>query len=329
VLRKQVRRFTHETKVKNLDDIAATLTIFENLVNDFREAGGEEVQDATMKSDALEVLPESLREQLLWHTTKKDVSWAMWRDHVVDTAAEIQRHRGRAGINVVEPAPRLEAQQGEAPNKDDIMAAISEKITEILAVGGFGGRPGGYGGRPPRPPMGGQSRPPAGNEATMRCANCGKLGHTAIKCNQPQVPRDRRACFNCGKPGHVKANCPEPARGGTSGAIRAVDDVEVGDAFCMVNDANDPGFTLVTKNFMSKSFMGKKPRPQPRAITLADFIPTVNSFSALKNEDNDKYEPQIPKIPMKRGCNCGKYDCCTDSDFVRTESDFVGWPILV
>jgi len=135
VLRKQVRRFTHETKVKNLDDIAATLTIFENLVNDFREAGGEEVLDATMKSDALEVLPESLREQLLWHTTKKDVSWAMWRDHVVDTAAEIQRHRGRAGINVVEPAPRLEAQQGEAPNKDSIMAAISEKITEILAVG--------------------------------------------------------------------------------------------------------------------------------------------------------------------------------------------------
>jgi hypothetical protein len=42
---------------------------------------------------------------------------------------------------------------------------------------------------------------------SAQCANCGKTGHTSIKCRSPDVAKVTCAC--CGEPGHKKVECPK------------------------------------------------------------------------------------------------------------------------
>ena len=44
----------------------------------------------------------------------------------------------------------------------------------------------------------------------VRCANCGKEGHTAADCRGPKRERSERVCFNCNEPGHESRNCKKP-----------------------------------------------------------------------------------------------------------------------
>ena len=152
----------------------------------------------------------------------------MFRDHVVQTAAEILTHKGRSGIHAV--ASENMIQKAADVEKTDIMAAITAKVEEIMAIGGrgFNRQPGPQrpGGAPQRPQLRGPA--PSANGGPT-CTNCGKKGHAISKCPSPMVNLDQRPCFQCGKPGHVKANCPELQHG-----IKAVDEVHADDAFCFV-----------------------------------------------------------------------------------------------
>ena len=46
--------------------------------------------------------------------------------------------------------------------------------------------------------------------ATMRCHNCGGVGHTRRECPTRRRVQDGRRCFNCGTPGHMQHDCPKP-----------------------------------------------------------------------------------------------------------------------
>ena len=48
--------------------------------------------------------------------------------------------------------------------------------------------------------------------ATMRCHNCGGVGHMRRECSTRRRVQDGRRCFNCGTPGHMQRDCPKPRR---------------------------------------------------------------------------------------------------------------------
>ena len=48
--------------------------------------------------------------------------------------------------------------------------------------------------------------------ATMRCHNCGGVGHMRRECPTRRRVQDGRRCFNCGTPGHMQRDCPKPRR---------------------------------------------------------------------------------------------------------------------
>lgn len=48
--------------------------------------------------------------------------------------------------------------------------------------------------------------------ATIRCHNCGGVGHMRRECPTRRRVQDGRRCFNCGTPGHMQRDCPKPRR---------------------------------------------------------------------------------------------------------------------
>ena len=48
--------------------------------------------------------------------------------------------------------------------------------------------------------------------ATMRCHNCGGVGHMRRECPTRRRVQDGRRCFNCGTSGHMQRDCPKPRR---------------------------------------------------------------------------------------------------------------------
>ena len=40
-----------------------------------------------------------------------------------------------------------------------------------------------------------------------KCTNCGNIGHVAVDCRRGKV-----TCFNCGEPGHLSSTCPKPKK---------------------------------------------------------------------------------------------------------------------
>ena len=67
-LRTEVRSL-HLRQIKNLENVAVGIAEFENKLNEYVEAGGPEMKDEEKKADLLAILPEGLRENLLWRAT--------------------------------------------------------------------------------------------------------------------------------------------------------------------------------------------------------------------------------------------------------------------
>ena len=75
----------------------------------------------------------------------------------------------------------------------------------------YNGRKGGKGGK------GGKGewikgKGKGGKSREARCANCGKPGHRAVECEQPERPWSERPCHNCGETGHISFTCPKKRR---------------------------------------------------------------------------------------------------------------------
>ena len=154
-LRRQLQR---RDETKQLQDIPLGISKFENLVQEFVDAGGERHSDATMKSDLLEMLPESLSDQLLWHATESSWSFAMFREHVGTTAARILHYKGNLPVHAVDDEKSAEEAKG-----------LLERLEDILAMAQRCG---------PRHGGPGTKR----DDMSPRCVNCEGTGRSKGKC---------------------------------------------------------------------------------------------------------------------------------------------------
>jgi hypothetical protein len=55
---------------------------------------------------------------------------------------------------------------------------------------------------------------------TVRCHNCGGIGHMRRECPTRRRVQDGRHCFNCGSPSHMLRTCPVPRRSNLQGNDR-------------------------------------------------------------------------------------------------------------
>ena len=64
------------------------------------------------------------------------------------------------------------------------------------------------------------TRQPAPSRSTVRCHNCGGIGHMRRECPTQRRVQDGRLCFNCGSPSHMQRACPLPRRSNPQGNDR-------------------------------------------------------------------------------------------------------------
>ena len=121
---------------------------------------------------------------------------------------------------------------------------------------------------------------PASERSPRKCANCGKT-HAERVCPHPAVAREDRVCWTCGKKNHSSRECPDkPARtGGERQPLKAIEDMLRGKSVFSVTNEGDDGWRQASQI---------QRRPQPRKITVGDFMTTTitsNKYSALHSDN--------------------------------------------
>ena len=80
---------------------------FENKIYEYHRAGGPAPVDSEMKSDLVQILPQQIREQLLWHSTNVGVDYQTFRNTVCAQTQSVlleQKPRRQPVQAVEEPA---------------------------------------------------------------------------------------------------------------------------------------------------------------------------------------------------------------------------------
>ncbi len=226
MLRKIVKNPPAITK---LEDVAMGITRFENLMKDYKAAGGQLPDEPELKEDLVNTLPQEIRENLLWRASR-DEKFSDFKNHIRTTANSMLYHRGK-----VHPINAIDAQVNEEPGgeyDDEYADELQQAIGAVMRKygkgkgkgwggkggGGFGGAGGAGGG--PKGGFGGKANNGGkGHGSQPKCANCGG-DHDRRACPKAEVPVSQRPCHGCGEAGHIARFCPNKKQ-----PIKAVDEV--------------------------------------------------------------------------------------------------------
>ena len=256
----------HLRPIRSLEQVPIGISEFEFKIKEYEDAGGTVPTESEMKADLLHILPESLRDNLLWRATDPG-PYSRFRDMVRSQAARTLLNKQRLPVHVLgdssAPCPCEHAAAPEESELENIDLNSREGLIAIIKR--LGGRPGAN--RALR-----DQAPPRG---PRKCANCGKE-HKELKCPHPRVDVKDRVCWECGGKNHVARDCPQKGKSGK--AVRAVDDAGLQAVLArlsVVNYAPDgEGFTRP-----------KRPcKPTPSTATVADFV-SHNPFQALSQRE--------------------------------------------
>ena len=100
-LRDQVKR-THLKPMKELAEVEAGVAAFDNLLQEYHEAGGTEFKDQEKKSDLLKILPDKIRSHLIWHSTDNEYSYTRFRDMILTQSGRVIHAERRGPLHAVQ-----------------------------------------------------------------------------------------------------------------------------------------------------------------------------------------------------------------------------------
>ena len=281
-LRDDVKR-AHIKPMRELDEVETGIAAFDNLLREYHDAGGTEFKDAEKKSDLLRILPEKIREHLIWHSTDDLISYEKFRGMILHQTGKIMQTRKRMPVHAVQDEPVQDIQRSrrvdERYEDEELNVADFDDLEDYIAAvraqaarGRFPLRRSGD-----RRPAGSRPRAPAVRDAPgrkRRCANCSQE-HEG-RCTTPLVDKALRVCWDCNKKGHNAAQCPD-RKPGRTGGLRAIEDAKLGAALSACFMLED-GFKRVDRK--------KAARPMPQQATLHSFI-SQNFFDELDERDRN------------------------------------------
>ncbi len=270
------------TPVSKNSDLLMALVRWEGALKEYMNAGGEELSEKRRRGGVLRVLPELLREKVIWDlgedkSSEEIIEWlrtrlrssSSWGDGP-RTAALIEDDFEEEEYDE-EMMTELNALQPGA-SRDEMVAVFQRALRR---------RPGAF--RPRRPksqPPRSQSQPPRSRE-DVRCANCLKKGHSAFECREPRVAK--RKCFECGEEDHMARNCPNKKTGNTKAANTLQRDART---MCV---QDEDGFMPVQRRRAAAL------RPGPAPVTLEDYVPK-SVFTQMEMRTRDKEQPEPAQV---------------------------------
>ena len=269
-LRREMKTM-HNRAIRDIHGVEEGIANFENTLYRYIKAGGTPMRDNEKKSDLLQILPDSIRRDLLWHATDGG-SFDNFRDLVLAQSQKVILNT-RRGINAVDERASAKAAEDESEGGlEDMIAAIGRgQVPQLEDLVAAVGRYVNYRGKPGRDtvPM---RRPPRDdgdkrNRQPRKCPNCNKE-HPERICPYPAIDKSKRRCWICDQEGHQSNACPNKKAGAP---IKAIEDQQSGSMpFFGVGLVDEQGFTKVVKGS----------RPMPTQAKLASFV-TANSFESI------------------------------------------------
>ena len=168
-----------------------------------------------MKADLLRVLPKENRELLLWHSTDTGVTFARFRDTVVNQTAQMLMNRSARSVNTVDAVEgssdykKILKKLGEGIGEEEEL--LDDLCASIVARRGRGGQQDGRRGDPPQR-SNNEPRPPAKQAGRLSSAP------TVGTRTPPLSALNRQLSSLCGRAGTagklatVPAAVPRPKR---------------------------------------------------------------------------------------------------------------------
>ena len=272
-LRREMKTI-HNRPIRDIHSVEEGIANFENTMYRYIKAGGSPMRDSEKKSDLLQILPETLRRDLVWHATDGG-SFEHFRDHILSQSQKIILHT-RRGINAVGDDPERRIPQGDDVSKDEadleeLMAAIGRgqvpEMDQLVAAVGRYIKGGKKGSPPPKRIRDNNGDQEKRDRPPRKCPNCNQE-HESRVCPYPAIDRSQRKCWICNQVGHQSNACPNKKKA----PIKAIEDMPAAAVpfFGVGAVMDEEGFQKVTKGA----------RPMPSIAKLNDFI-SANSFGAF------------------------------------------------
>ena len=82
-LRDEVKR-AYGKPMKDLEDVKTGVAAYDNLLKEYTDAGGSSPSDQEKKTDLVRILPDKIREHLIWHATDHTIPYSRFRDMILN-----------------------------------------------------------------------------------------------------------------------------------------------------------------------------------------------------------------------------------------------------